>query len=201
MINKGILEKLYAKDKKSMQEIADHLQCSLHGISYWMNKYEIKRRSRGDAMYCKYNPKGDPFLIKTKFSREELVLLGLGLGLWWGEGTKRNRDSVRLGNTDPQLIKKFIEFLEKICGVKKDKIHFGLQVFSDINPRKAKQFWVRSLGVSAMQFYKKIVVTPARSIGTYREKTKHGVLMVICSNVKLRIVMDELLQKYADIAQ
>ena len=103
-----------------MQEIADKMRWSLHKVSYWLDQCSISRRSPSEATYVKRNPGGDPFKIKSQLTKKDETLKGLGLGLYWGEGDKSpNNTSVRLANTDPLLIKKFKEFLTKICGVKK----------------------------------------------------------------------------------
>ena len=66
-LNKSILEISY-KSGKSMQDISRQLNCSVHKVVYWMDKYDVKRRTRSEATYIKANPGGDPFKIKTKLS-------------------------------------------------------------------------------------------------------------------------------------
>ena len=66
-----------------------------------------------------------------------------------------------------------------------------------MNPVDARKEWSRRLKIPLSQFLPTVVVTPARGKGTYGEKTRHGVLTVYCSNVKLRKVMDILLGQYA----
>ena len=83
MIKKEVLEKLYLRKKHSMQEIAEVLKCSLHKVSYWMDQYNIERRSISEANYVKYNPNGDPFKIRTPKTMKEAQLFGMGLGLYW----------------------------------------------------------------------------------------------------------------------
>jgi hypothetical protein len=73
----GDLEKLY-KSGLSMFEIAAKLKCSTHKIVYWMNKYNLQRRSLSDALYVKLNPNGDPFKIKKIINQDEKFLYGLG---------------------------------------------------------------------------------------------------------------------------
>jgi len=197
MIQKSDLIKYYEDEGLSMKDIAEKFHCSVHKIEYWMQKYSIERRSRSEALYLKNNPDGDPFCIKDDLSDEELVLLGLGLGLWWGEGSKRHAGVIRIGNSDPLLIGKFILFLEKICGVDKQKLRFGLQIFSDINPRVAKEYWIRALNVKAEQFHPKVVVTQSGKIGTYRKKSKYGVITLYCANVKLKKAFDMLMNDFA----
>jgi len=186
VISKQILSDLYLKNGKSMKEIAETLNFSHHKVAYWMEKYKISRRSKSDATYTKRNPNGDPFLFQPSNTVEEGILFGLGLGIYWGEGTKSDLGSVRVGNTDPDLLKIFIQFIEKIHGIKREKIHFGLQIFSDISPSDAVLFWSKKLNIKKSQFQKTIVVTPSRGRGTYKKKMKYGVLTVYVHNKKLR---------------
>ena len=182
------LVKLYKYEKKSAKEIADAHGCSEGKVNYWLKKYSVSKRSISDAVYQKANPSGDPFISSDIDISGDSFLYGLGLGLYWGEGTKKDTHSVRLGNTDPALIKSFLYFLDKAYSIDKQKLRFGLQIFSDMNPKKALEFWSNELGFPKSQFYK-VIVTPERSIGTYRQKTKHGVLTVYFNNKKLRDII------------
>lgn len=192
MISKDELEELYLNKKKSMQEIADDLGCSLHKVKYWMEKYEIKIRNRSDATYIKRNPFGDPFHFRRPRNIKEAELFGLGIGLYWGEGTKANKDSVRLGNTDPELLIHFIKFLEKFFSVGREDLRFGLQIFTDIPVDRAMDFWIKKLKIRRSQFYKPLI-TRSGSIGTYRKKSEYGVLTVMYHNKKLRNLLVSLL--------
>ena len=115
------------------------------------------------------------------------------MGLYWGEGTKADKKSVRLGNTDPMLIEKFIEFLVKILGFDKNRIKFSLQIFSDVNSEEAKNYWTSQLEIRPTQFYKKITITKSGKVGTYRKKNKYGVLTIYCHNTKLRNILIDML--------
>ena len=86
---------------------------------------KIKKRTISDAMYEFKNPFGDPFSIKKPETLQQGILFGLGLGIYWGEGLKRGNGAVRLTNTDPKMIKKFIDFL----------INLGVYVFCDLLKR------------------------------------------------------------------
>ncbi len=177
-----------------MQEIASQLGCSLHKVVYYMDKYGIERRSRSEAVYQKHNPNGDPFKLKSIKSLSDAKLLGVGLGLYWGEGTKASKHSVRLGNTDPKLLIAFIDFLIYIFGVKKEDMRFGLQIFTDIHPQEALAYWVKELHVKPSQFYK-ITSTISGSIGTYRKKSMYGVVTVYYHNKKLRDMLVDMLPR------
>ncbi len=177
-----------------MMDIAKKHKVSPHKVAYWMEKYAIKRRSWSEATYAKKHPDGDPFEFIPPAAPETFKLLGMGLGLYWGEGTKANKTSVRLGNTDPQLIQTFIKFLVEIFTVKKDDLKFQLQIFTDINPSVAKEYWIDKLQIKKEQFYK-TMITKSGSLGTYRKKSQYGVLTVYYLNKKLRDLLVELLSK------
>lgn len=67
------------------------------------------------------------------------------------------------------------------------------------------KFWMKKLEVSKKQF-QKVVVTPTREVGNYRNKTKHGVLTVHFNNKKLRDIIVHAIKElqttpYATVAQ
>ena len=186
--SKELLTDLYLTQSLSAKIISGKLDCSENKINYYLKKYGIPKRTISEAIYTKHNPKGDPFRFKNIVKPEDHFLFGLGLGLYWGEGNKKNKNAVRLGNTDPELIASFIQFLERIYEVDRKKLHFSLQVFSTMNPEQALSFWARKLKVSSKQFYK-IVITPPRGKGTYGKKIEHGVLTVHFNNTKLRNII------------
>lgn len=187
-MDKKILEHRYLHDKKSVHDIAEEFHCSNGKINYWLEKHSIPKRSISEAIYTKHNPNGDPFSLKTLKTNRDLFLFGLGLGLYWGEGTKKSLGQVRLGNTDPYLIRSFILFLRKTYAIDDVRLHFGLQIFSDMDQSKEEKFWQNFLEVSPQKFFKTIN-TRSGSVGTYREKSKHGVLTVYFNNKKLRDIL------------
>lgn len=192
MILKNKLIEFYIDKKMSMQDIADSLDCSLHKVKYWMDRHQIPVRSQSDATYLKRNPDGDPFKFIPPSGFEDAKLFGLGIGLYWGEGTKANKNSIRLGNTDPGIIINFMDFLIRFFSIKKSDLKFGLQIFSDINPQEALDFWIKKLKISSSQLNKPII-TKSRSLGTYRNKNKYGVMTVMFHNKKSRDALINLL--------
>ncbi len=185
MIKKNLLERLYVKKKLSMKEISEHIGCSVHRVENWLKKYSIARRSISEAAYIKHHPKGDPFRFDPPKTSKDFLLFGIGIGLYWGEGTKANKHSIRLGNTDPELLKVFMKFLARFFSIRSKDFRFCLQLFTDINPADALDFWRKKLRIDRRQFYK-ITVTPSGSIGTYRKKSQYGVVTIYYHNRKLR---------------
>ena len=197
MLKQETLMGLYQQKGLSVSAIARRLRCSEHKINYWLSKFNIPKRSISDALYKKWNPNGDPFSVRAPLSVEDGILYGLGVGLYWGEGTKASKTSIKLGNTDPALVRKFVDFLLKFYGINKRRLRFGLQIFGDMDTNTAVKYWMRSLNISRGQFYPKIIITPHRGIGNYRKKTRYGVLTVYFNNRKLRYILCNAIDKVA----
>ena len=183
-MKKGELEKLY-NSGLSMFDISQRYKCSVHKIVYWMTKFKIDRRERSEANYLKYNPDGDPFKIKTELTIEEQLLKGLGLGIYWGEGAKTSKYSLRVANTDVGIIKTFRKFLLKICRLRENKITYSLICFNDADPEIARNYWSKELGILPDKFGK-ITIISKQGKGTYKHKSLYGVCTIQASNVKLR---------------
>ncbi len=190
------LKELYLKDKKSSAEISKILNISTSKINYWLEKYGITKRSISDAVYTRKHPLGDPFKIKNKLNQQDSILYGIGLGLYWGEGTKASVNSIRLGNSDPDLLRIFIIFLNRIYGVKTKDLRFGLQIFSTMEPEECLKFWCQSLSVNKSQFYK-TMIKPSVSKGTYTARKIEGVVTIYYNNTKLRNELNDALKKRA----
>jgi len=116
-----------------------------------------------------------------------------------GEGTKSNKNAVRLGNTDPDLIIVFIRFLKECFSIDTRRLKFGLQIFSDMDPNRAKRFWMHKLHARSTQF-QKVIVTQARGLGTYKKKTQHGVLTVYFGNTRLQGEILATIEKLRELA-
>ncbi|OGZ54055.1 MAG: hypothetical protein A3B25_00060 [Candidatus Ryanbacteria bacterium RIFCSPLOWO2_01_FULL_48_26] len=187
-IEEKALKKLYKDDKKSSAEIAKILGCSEHKVNYWLEKHIIPKRSISEAVYVRKNPLGDPFSFIQPKNLAEAKLFGLGVGLYWGEGNKANKNIVKLGNSDPGLIKSFIKFLKKFFNIDTRSLKFHLHLFSDINPEQATLYWMNEIGAQRSQFYKP-TITKTGKLGTYRKKSVHGVLTLYFANTKLRNIM------------
>lgn len=185
MIDRAPLAKLYLEENKSAAEIAKIFVCSQNKINYWLGKHKIPKRTISEAIYTKHNPGGDPFIFTPPNNIHEAQLFGLGIGLYWGEGTKANKNSIRLGNTDPELLDTFIRFLIVFFHIQKKDLKFGLQIFSDIDPEYALDFWMKKLKIKRQQINKPIS-TLSGSLGTYRKKSTYGVLTVMYHNKRLR---------------
>lgn len=187
-MDKEHLIELYTTKRLSAAQIAALLGCSQNRINYWLTKHKIPKRTISDAIYNLNHPDGNPFTLIPIDTIEKATLYGMGMGLYWGEGTKAAPHSVRLGNSNPNLIKTFMHFLEVIYAVPKYDLKFGLQLFTDCDIEEALKFWMTELEIERSQFYK-VHVTISGSIGTYRKKSQYGVVTLYYHNTRLRNIL------------
>ncbi|MDD5433278.1 MAG: hypothetical protein PHE77_01300 [Candidatus Pacebacteria bacterium] len=152
-----------------------------------MSKYSIPRRSISEAIYQKANPSGDPFRIKKLKSRDDFKLFYTSIGLYLGEGDKRNKHNVKLVNSEPYIVRIFLRFLREICGVNERKIRASLNIFNDVDLQRAVDFWVKSIGIKREQLTG-VIVRESRG-GTYKNKSKYGTLSIYVSNIKLKNIL------------
>lgn len=85
-------------------------------------------------------------------------LFAAGLMLYWGEGSKSLKNStVRLANSDPEMIKIFYAFLKKL-GIPISKIKIWLLLYPDLIDSVQKNFWSKAVGIPLEQFNKSIFI-------------------------------------------
>ena len=166
-----------------MMEIANRLNVTHATVNYWMNKFEIPRRSCSESAYVKLNSTGDPFKIKKRLDRTEKELLLVGLALFWSEGSKAIKGSVQLANLDHRMLQLFVKFLRKICKISEDRLRLYVRVYKKFNREKAKSYWSRKLKMSP----KRISVYPHTDGRSKADKqwSKYGIGTLQFHNIKL----------------
>lgn len=91
-----------------------------------------------------------------KISKRELWLIGTAL--YWAEGAKEKDKSmaVKFSNSDPQMIKLFLEWLLKICKIPTENIYFEIYLHKNaVNRKKEVQnYWTETTNFPLSQFQK-----------------------------------------------
>ena len=90
-----------------------------------------------------------------------------------GEGSKSERGTTGLSNTDPAVLKVFLKWL-KLLGVDSKKINITLQLYIDMNINKEIKFWSEQLALPAHLFKKPYVKKSTLSGLTYKRGFGHG---------------------------
>ena len=106
----------------------------------WENKRKgsLKRKLTAEAEAKKNAIK----LISHLSTKEKTLILSC---LYWAEGNKKD---FCLTNTDPNIIRLFIEGLIQILKVPKDKIRINIRIYEDINRQKSTAFWLKVTGLA-----------------------------------------------------
>lgn len=142
-------------------------------IEKYRNTMRAKREARLEEVYKK--------VAKDvgNFSKRDLFLAGLFL--YWGEGTKAQRTSVTLTNTNPAMLKFFIKWLE-LFDVKREDMKVKLHLYSDMNIKRSLDFWSKELKIPVNQFRKPYIKkTQLKSI-TYNNGFGEGTCCVTVDN-------------------
>jgi len=156
--------------------------CSRRCAAIMNNHLFPKRRPLGQCSRCRKRltthrgicdtcrSRMDSWLVKAPeisslwtAAGRKLALDFVGLGLWWGEGTK-DRQTVAVANADPDAILLALKWLREVYGVPLRKFRISLAVHHDVNVRATRHFWSRLTGIPLSQFRKTMF---------YRTRQKH----------------------------
>src|SRR3989344_8271114 len=142
-------------------------------IEKYINTMRAKRETRLKEVYKKASKD------IGVFSGREVFLIGLFL--YWGEGTKAQRNSVTLTNTNPSMLKFFIKWLE-IFDVKKKDIKIKLHLYSDMNIKRSLDFWAKELNIPISQFRKPHIKKTQLTSISYKNGFGKGICCVTFDN-------------------
>lgn len=121
--------------------------------------------------------------IKEFGRLKEDPLFWAGLMLYWAEGEKQSKSSqVRLGNSDPEMIKIFYLFLSKSLKISPDKISACLLLYPDLIDSVQKNYWSKTTGIPLEKFKKSIYIKGRHT----RKRLSFGVCTVFVSSRALK---------------
>jgi transcriptional regulator with XRE-family HTH domain len=145
-------------------------------IEKYRNTMKLKRELRLEEVYKK--------AAKDigSFSEREIFLLGLFL--YWGEGTKAQKYSVALTNTNPAMLKFFIQWLE-LLNVQRKDLKIKLHLYSDMDIAEGIEFWSKELNIMPSQFRKPYIKNTNLKSITYKNGFGKGTCCVMFDNRNL----------------
>ena len=86
--------------------------------------------------------------------------------LWWTEGTKSYKDkrwknvwiyNVDVTNTNPEIIKIFVDFLRKDIGIVESRLKLQLQIHEGDNQKELENYWSEITKIPHERFTKTII--------------------------------------------
>jgi len=113
------------------------------------------------------------------FSRREILIAGLFL--YWGEGTKAASCTTAVTNTDPDVLRFFVHWLNQL-GIKNEKLTVVLHLYKDMNVKKEMEFWAGYLKIPLSRFRRPYIKKSLLCDITYRSGFKHGTCSVLYLN-------------------
>jgi len=112
-------------------------------------------------------------------SNRELLLVGLFL--YWGEGGKTKPGTTSLSNSDPAMIRFFMQWLESLS-VPREKMKVHMHFYSDMDVHAELIYWSGVLGLPLSAFRKSYIKQSKRIDLTYFQRHIHGTCNLIYEN-------------------
>lgn len=198
---------LLRKQGKSLNEIVDELKVSKGSVSLWVRDIRLSASQR-----TKLNKRGFSVSaiekrrlnrIENTIRRHQVVideakgdvqdlshyeLMLVGTALYWGEGSKTNRNVASIANSDPSVIKIMMRFFKEILEVSQTKFRGHIHTFSHLNADEAENYWSEVSGISRTQFYKTYSKPSKSSLGK-KDNLPYGTFQIyVCdTSVALKI--------------
>jgi hypothetical protein len=94
--------------------------------------------------------------------------------IWWAEGTKSRLDKrwqntrsypIEITNTNPLVIRLFIDFLTEELTVPLERVRVQLQIHEGDDQNELESYWASLVGVPRSQFNKTIIRPVGRKVG------------------------------------
>lgn len=103
--------------------------------------------------------------------------------LYVGEGGK-TRHGLRLGNSDPQIIRFYINSLFVLYGIPKNKYRVELHLRADQNEETMRAYWSKETGIPLERF--RYILKDKRTVGRPTYASYHGVCSVSGGGVEIQ---------------
>ncbi|MBU3934574.1 helix-turn-helix domain-containing protein [Patescibacteria group bacterium] len=176
-VSKGTLSiwlKDYPLSKQRIRELRD---CNEQRIERYRETMRRKKEKRLDIFYAKQK--------KNIFPINKRELYIAGLFLYWGEGSKTPLAHLSISNTDPSVIKFFLNWFKRVLKIPKEKLRFYLQLYSNMNIDKEITFWSKILNVPKNQFSKPYIKNSSSTRINHRGSFGHGTCNITLGSARI----------------
>ncbi len=189
--------KLSYSNGNSAREIADELNVSIDAVYYFFRKHGIPRRLAAENNKLQFLKKKKSFIIKERLTNNEELLKLAGIMLYWGEGSQWSGETiVDFANSNPQMVKIFLNFLRSICGINERKLRAYVYCYINQNPREIMSFWEMTTGIPSNQFTKPYIRKDYRL--SKSGKMRYGVIHIRYGDKKLLFQLKQWIQESVD---
>lgn len=207
--------RLRSEEGRSVREIADLVRVSRGTVSVWVRDIELSPaqhealRQRNPA----YNGQRVGQAVRSARARElrrtwqeegrllarrgESMHAG-GAMLFWAEGDKC-RNSVRLSNSDPEVLRFFLRFLRQYYDVTDDMVSISCFLFADHLERQheVEHFWLETLSLPQSCLRKSMVnIYSKHSQKKRKNKLPYGTCKLVVSRTRIAMGLYGAIQEY-----
>jgi hypothetical protein len=202
-----------------MKEVARLVGCALSSISYWTHDIELTEDQRSALRYR--NPAINGQLVAAanaarararrradqehgrRLARRRDPLHVAGCMLYWAEGSK-SRDAVRFVNSDPAMVKYFVDFLRAHHALRDEAFRLDCNLFADHiqRQREIEQFWLDTLGLPDTYLRKSTVnVYSKHTKKKRRNKLPYGTVRVCVHSTRIVQSIYGAIQEYGGFSR
>ena len=138
----------------------------------------------------------------NKLNNRELMILGAAL--YWGEGYKNfnlkngTYPYICFSNSEPEMIITFIQFLERILGITKNRIKAPVMIYPGIIPEEAMDYWQSLTKIPKENFRYQVALSRASQRKRPKNLLPYGTLQLRVSQrqefFKIRGLMDGIIK-------
>ncbi len=192
----NLIKNLYYRKGLSTIGIAERLNVSVWVILGFMKRNNISRRTFKEANNLYFFKRPLTFSIKKQLSVKEKNLKIAGVFLYWAEGARLQEKNctVDFANSNPEMIKIFVKFLRKICGINEKKLRVFLYCYSNQNIESLINYWYKITSIPLSQFTKPYVREDF--LAEKVDKMKYGLIHIRYADKKLLYIIDKWTKNY-----
>lgn len=173
---------------KLEQNRTSHLLKARKKAVLWHNQQKLLRLK--DA-----KNKSLSVLSNIDINNQSILELALAM-LYLGEGFKKI-SGTGIGNSDPLILKFFMNILIKNYSIDINKMHCELHLRADQDPDKIKAYWSKELNLPLINFTS--VSIDKRTIGSPTYSTYNGVCILRCGNIAIQRKLVFLATRYCEL--
>jgi hypothetical protein len=191
-LNPQAVKEMYELQNLTVKEISEKLGISFWRVYSFMDKNNIARKNRvlAGLNANRFKPQ---FEIKRSLTENDKNLKTAGIMLYWAEGTFLG-NTVDFANSNPEMIKIFLSFLRKICGVKEERLRVYVYAYRYQDITSLKRYWSNVTNVPLTQFTKPFIRTNNANIS--KRKLLHGLVHIRYNDKKLLCSLKNWLDDY-----
>lgn len=120
---------------------------------YYGRRLSYVKKQQSDRLQKTQRLRTEGIKEVKNLSRKSLFFSGISL--YWAEGFKKD-NQVGFANSDPDMIRFFIRWLEACCGISKDrlKLRLGINEQYKDSAENIEAYWTKELKIPRSQFQK-----------------------------------------------